>query len=64
MTQTYKIVRHFANHPSEVIREGLTFKEAREHCNDPDTSSSKCTTEEGIALTAQKGPWFDGYDEE
>jgi hypothetical protein len=62
--KTYKIIRSFMHHPSEVIEEGLSLKEAQEHCKDPETSSSRCTSAEGIALTARKGPWFDGYDEE
>jgi hypothetical protein len=61
---TYKIIRNFMHHPSEVIAEGLTLKEAKEHCSDPETSSRKCTSEEGIALTNRMGPWFDGFDEE
>lgn len=60
----YKIVRGFMNGGSVVIETGLTLKEAQEHCRDPETSSKTCTTEEGIALTAERGPWFDGYDEE
>lgn len=60
----YKIIRNFMNHPSRVIETGLTLEEAQEHCRDPETSSRKCTGDEGIALTEKMGPWFDGYDEE
>lgn len=62
---TYKIVRFFfLEHPSKVIDTGLTLKQAKEHCGSPETSSSTCTGEEGLATTAMYGPWFDGYDEE
>ena len=54
MKKTYKIIRFYKrmNHPrnGEVIKTGLTLKEAREHCNDP--------------KTRKEGQWFDGYDEE
>ena len=61
---TYKIVRMYMNHPSKVMERGLTLEEAQEHCQDPETSSSKCTLPENIAHTEKMGPWFDGYDEE
>jgi hypothetical protein len=60
----YKITRFFANGDREEIQDGLTLEEAKEHCSDPDTSSRTCTTDEGMELTAKRGPWFDGYDEE
>jgi hypothetical protein len=63
---TYKIVRSYFNqdYDSEVIETGLTLEEAREWCRDPETSSRTCTSEEGCARTEERGPWFDGYDEE
>jgi hypothetical protein len=65
MDTTYKILRKFFNgHDEIVIATGLTLEEARAHCKDPDTSSRTCTTEEGMNLTRDKGPWFDGYEEE
>ena len=47
----YNIVRFYAdrNKPSEVVRRGLTLKEAQQHCNDPNTR--------------EDGVWFDGYTE-
>jgi hypothetical protein len=60
---TYKIVRHFHSGP-EVIMTGLTLDEAREHCQDPETSARTCTTYEGQLLTRTRGFWFDGYTEE
>jgi hypothetical protein len=52
------------DYASEVIEEGLTLDEAQEHCRDPETSSSTATSDEAQALTDERGPWFDGYDEE
>jgi hypothetical protein len=48
---TYMILRFYQERgrSADVIETGLTFEEAKEHCNDPDTS----------------GPgWFDGYTKE
>lgn len=64
MEKTYFVTRMFFDGDKKVIKRGLTLEEVQEHCSDPDTSSKTCTTEEGIQLTAEKGPWFDGYDEE
>jgi len=51
--KTYTIKRFYrdSNKETEIIATGLTYEEAMEHCNDPDTSNS----EEG---------WFDGKEEE
>jgi hypothetical protein len=45
----YKIIRFYSDpdEPSHVVKTGLTWEEARDHCNDPSTRG------EG---------WFDGYD--
>jgi len=42
-----------------TIDTGLTLDEAQAHCNDPETSSSTCTS------NRVKGgwQWFDGYEE-
>lgn len=61
---TYKIVRHYRDHDSEIVREGLTLDEVRAHCRDPESSSNTCTSDEGRQRTADRGPWFDGYTEE
>jgi len=63
---TYKIVRGFFNDDfdSEIIDTDLTLEEAREYCRDPDTSSRTCTDPELVAMTEERGPWFDGYEEE
>ena len=42
----YKIIRYKHYGTPEVIMEDLTLEEAKEHCNNPETS--------GI-------DWFDGY---
>lgn len=61
---TYKIVRCYQNHPSEVIETGLSLEEAKEHCQDPETSSLTCESFEGIQHTAEFGPWFDSFTAE
>ena len=63
---TYRIVRMFksSDHPTQVVKSGLTLREAREHCNDPETSSSTCTTKLGQERTQKFGDWFDGYEED
>lgn len=59
---TYKIVRHFRDSNQKfTIKTGLTLALAQAHCNDPETSSSTCTTEAGKQRTRRSGPWFDGY---
>lgn len=64
---TYRILRSFSNHDgSEPVEgmTGLTLEEAQAHCRDPQSHSKECTTAEGVALTAEKGPWFDFYESE
>lgn len=66
---TYFILRKFFNGgpfvtlecKGTVIKGGLTLEAAQAHCSDPQTSSATCTTDEGKALTEDKGPWFDCY---
>jgi len=63
--KTYAVVRFFRDSGErETIATGLTREEAREHCNDPETSSRTCTLKEGLKLTEEKGPWFYGFEEE
>jgi len=49
--KTYKIVRFYKDEDkeSEIIKEGLTMEEAKEHCSSPDTEGDG---------------WFDGFEEE
>mgnify|MGYP005823460117 CR=1 FL=1 len=63
--KTYKIIRMFKDHfGHQTIERGLTLEEAQAHCSSPETSSSSATSVTALALTASKGPWFDGYDGE
>ena len=63
---TYKIIRFYANDPdgSETLDEGLTLRDAKRHCNDPETSSRTCREPGNVERTERCGPWFDGYTEE
>lgn len=49
MEETYCIIRFYQDGRREVIKTGLTREEAKEHCQDPDSSG------EG---------WFDGFEQE
>ncbi len=62
--ETYRIVRMYFEGGKRVIRTGLTFEEAQAHCRDPETSSSTCTSATALRRTEQRGPWFDGYEQE
>lgn len=59
----YKIVRHYFNGNKRTIETGLTLKQAQAHCNNPETSSSTCTTSTKRSYTKRVGKWFDGYTE-
>jgi hypothetical protein len=62
--RVYNIVRFYkdAGTRRRVIRARVTLSEARAHCNDPETSSSTCTSAAGKARTRRLGHWFDGYE--
>jgi hypothetical protein len=60
----YKVVRFFEEGGNRVVARGLTLEEAKAHCNDPETSSSTCTSAEGKRRTRDRGRWFDGWTEE
>lgn len=65
MPGSYKIVRMYANSSTRrTIARGLTLEQAQAHCNDPETSSSTCTSSAGKARTRSMGPWFDGWTED
>ena len=55
---TYSIIRHYFNKENKTTQTGLTLEEAREHCNDPETSSHTASD------PCESGRWFDGYEEE
>ena len=62
---TYAIIRMYRDSSKrDHVFTGLTLEEAREHCQDDQTSSSTCTNDVGLARTEMYGPWFDGYEEE
>jgi hypothetical protein len=66
MEQTFRIYRFYKDEKCkrQILKTGLTLEEAQAHCNGPESRWNSCTTEEGHALTAKCGPWFDGYDED
>ncbi len=64
-TERYYLIRFFfngGNTKREVLREDLTLQAVEAHCNDPETSSKSCTSDEGRARTAEHGDWFDGFE--
>ena len=67
MRGMYKIIRvYIRSHSSSrrAIKTNLTLEQAQAHCNDPETSSSTCTTARAIATTRRNGEWFDAWTEE
>jgi hypothetical protein len=62
----YRIVRLFQKGDPQRrgLPTGLTLEQAQAHCKQPETSSSTCTSSAGKRRTQQRGPWFDGYEEE
>ncbi len=63
-TTRYVIKRHYRDNARLDGTNVTTFdtlEEAQRHCNDPETASETCTTEEGKDRTKTYGPWFDAY---
>ena len=60
MNKTYSICRFIYDEPNELIKEGLTLEEAREWCNDPETSYKTCSSETQEKIGHEL--WFDGYE--
>lgn len=60
--ERYSVVRMYFRGGRRVINTGLTLEQAQAHCQDPETSSSTCTTSKGSERTRARGPWFDGYE--
>jgi hypothetical protein len=63
--KTYKIVRFYKEgHPQKVMKKGLSLEEAKEWCNDDETSSKTCEKPENVKHTEEFGDWFDGFTAE
>lgn len=60
---TYRIVRFYEHHGSEVLKTGLSLGEAKAHCNDPE-SSSATASRETLQGVKKPGDWFDGFTRE
>jgi hypothetical protein len=60
----YKIVRMYFKGGRRTILDNLTLEQAQQHCSNPETSSSTCTSSAGRARTRRMGAWFDGYEED
>lgn len=52
------------NHSKEVLEEGVSLEQAREHCSSDESSSTTAESDEAKRVTDELGPWFDGYEEE
>lgn len=59
----YNIVRMYERGGNRIIKRNVSFKEALEHCNNPETSSSTCTNKTGKQRTKKLGRWFDCFVE-
>ena len=66
MAGKYKIVRRYQNdyHATETIKRGLTLDEPQAWCSAPETSSSTATSAAAVKRTAERGAWFDGYEDQ
>lgn len=62
--KTYRVVRFFEQGGRETVASGLTLDEAREHCDNSETSAGTAMGLEARRLTEECGLWFDGYEEE
>lgn len=68
----YNIVRFFENPEKErrIVQQGLSLKEAREWCDDPETSSYTASYPKGCGGNEEKirqwhekkKHWFDGFE--
>ena len=63
---TYRIVRCYMKdgRPFRTVKRGLTLEQAQAHCRSPETSSKTATSAAARRRTKERGPWFDGYDED
>lgn len=61
--RAYEVVRMYQSDVrNRVVTRNLTLAGAQAWCNDPETSSSTCTSAAGRARTRRYGAWFDGYN--
>jgi len=61
--QTYMIIRFYEHSRPEILRKGLTLKQAQDYCSHPESSSTTAKSSEALART-ENGAWFDGYTKE
>jgi hypothetical protein len=63
---TYRIVRCYMDGRSRprTVKRGLTLEQAQAHCRSLETSSKTATSAVARRRTKQRGPWFDGYDDD
>jgi len=62
---TYRIVRRWAEgRAPKILDTDLTLDQVREHCRDPESSSTTASQPSGLTRTARDGAWFDTYEEE
>ena len=59
----FTIYRIFTRGGREKIKSYCTLKEAKEHCQDPQTDSRTCVGFELMQYTHEKGRWYDAYNE-
>lgn len=61
-TGPYEIVRRYiAEGKERVLRNKITLKHAREHCNNKESSYLTCQKPAALNRTDKRGPWFDVY---
>jgi len=60
---SYDVIRLFRNGSKRTILTRLTLEEAQALCDNPEASSSTCTSSVGKQRTRNRGPWFDSYSE-
>lgn len=59
----YRVIRYYFDGERELVGEYYTLDEAREHCSADEASSRTATSSAAMARTAERGPWFEGYEE-
>ena len=60
----YKVVRFFYRSGRALtVFKTNSLTAAQRHCQDPETSSTTCSSAAARRRTRLYGPWFDGYTE-